>query len=511
MTATFTVDKKKIFRNTLLLYIRMAFVLLAGFCIVRLLLKELGVIDYGIYNTIFGLISLFIFFRSAMAVTVQRFLCHEIGQSQVENARRVFEVSIFLFLAIALILLIFAETAGLWFVHSKINIPPDRLSAALIIYQISIFAVLLKLLQIPFIAVITSHENMKVFSRISILECFLHLTAVFCLNFISGDKLIYFAALYACTDLLILTCYAAYCCRKYEECSLKLRIDFATLKSIFSHFGWNVFGSAANISKQQGLNLLLNLFCGVILNATWGIASQVGNAANQFVSNFQQAFNPQILKSYTNPDKKPFLDLLQNASKYSFLLIWLVTLPILLQTEFLLKLWLNNKLPEDVVLFTQWTLVFILFDALCGPMWVAIQATGNIRRYQIQISCLIGMTFVLSLLALKFGAPAYSVAVINAGINALTLIYRLYYMRREINFPVYQYCTGTLLPLGIIAAVTLTGGMYLKHFFTAGLCSLIVYVAVITLLNAVIIFLLGLTRPERSALFTYIRRKCANA
>lgn len=511
MAETFQIDKKKIFKNTLLLYIRMACMLLVGFYLIRLLLNELGVTDFGIYNTVFGLAGIFVFFRGAMSVTVQRFLCHEIGKSQTENAGTVFGASIFLFLVFAVFVLIAAETVGLWFVVYKLNIPSDRASAAMIAYQFSVFMMLFKLLQIPYIAVITSYENMSVYSWFSIFEYLFYLLSVFAIKFVTGDKLVYYTAFYAASDLIILIFYAAYCYKKYEVCQWKICIEKNVIKSIFSFFSWNLFGAVANISKQQGLNVLLNIFCGVVYNATWGIATQVGNAVNQFITSFQQAFNPQILKSYTNPDKKPFLDLLQKTSKYSFMLIWLVALPVLLQTEFLLKLWLGAKLPDEAVIFTQWVIIFFLFDAICGPMWVAVQATGNIRKYQVQVSCLIGMSFVFSLLALKLGAQPYSVAVINAGVNGLTLIYRLFYLRREIHFRVIQYCIKALLPICLVSAVTMLCGSYLKKICSDSWQSAITYLALITVINMIVIFLMGLSRQERNSFNAYLKRRFFHA
>ncbi len=507
MAETFQIDKKKIFKNTLLLYIRMACMLLVGFYLIRLLLNELGVTDFGIYNTVFGLAGIFVFFRGAMSVTVQRFLCHEIGKSQTENAGTVFGASIFLFLAVALLVLIAAETVGLWFVVYKLNIPSDRASAAMIAYQISVFMMLFKLLQIPYIAVITSYENMSVYSWFSIFEYLFYLLSVFAIKFVTGDKLVYYTAFYAASDLIILIFYAVYCYKKYEVCQWKICIEKSVIKSIFSFFSWNLFGAVANISKQQGLNVLLNIFCGVVYNATWGIATQVGNAASQFVTSFQQAFNPQILKSYSNPDKKAFLELLQSCSKYSFMLIWLVVLPLLLQTEFLLKLWLGDSLPEGTVIFTRWMLIYILFDAIVGPLWVAVSATGKIKLYQIQISCLIFSSFVFSFIALKLGAPAYSVMVINTAMNASSLLYRLFYLHREIQLHIRRFFLKALLPMSIVAAISSGCGIATQSFAGNKWYTVISYLLILSLVNALIMLFIVLSKKERYNLKTYIKGK----
>ena len=501
------IDKKRIAKNTLILYIRMIFMMLVGFYTVRLLLNALGVEDYGLYNVIFGLVTAFSFFSGAMQSTVQRFLCHEIGEGKTEGAKQVFGVSVFLFLLVALLVMIFAETAGIWFVYNKMTIPAGKQGTALTVYHISIFMVVFKLLQIPYTSAVTSHENMSTFSWFCIADSLLHLLSVLALKFILSKRLICFVSLYTVSNLIILLFYILYCYEKYEICRTGFKLNRSYLKSMTSFFSWSLLGATANILKQQGLNLLLNLFYGVVLNATWGIATQVGNAVNQLVASFQQAFNPQILKSYNTAEKKDFFELLQNCSKYSFLLIWVVALPLLLQTEFFLTLWLGKKLPEDAVIMTQLVIIYMIFDAICGPLWIVIQATGNIKRYQIEISCLIGSTFVFSLFALKSGAPAYSVALINTTINSTTLLYRLFYLRKMIHFPVYSYCVNTLLPIILAGGSSLLAGilrasMSGTHWYTRAL-----YLCIISIINLLIIFSLALKSSEKKSLKSYLKTK----
>lgn len=501
------IDKKRIAKNTLILYIRMLFLMLVGFYTVRLLLASLGVEDYGLYNIIFGLVTTFSFFSGAMHSTVQRFLCDELGRGNSAGARLVFGVSVFLFLLVALAVFLLAETVGLWFVHNKMTIPAGRMETALTVYQISIFMVILKLLQIPYISAITSHENMGVYSWMCIADSFLHLVSVLILKFILADKLICFVSFYTASNFLILGLFAVYCYRKYDICRIGLKPEKEYLKSMTAFFSWNLFGAVGSILKQQGLNLLLNVFFGVVLNATWGIANQVGNAVNQLVASFQQAFNPQILKSYDNADKKAFFELLQSCSKYSFMLIWLVSFPVLLQTEFLLKLWLGNKLPEGAVVFTQLMIVYMLFEALSGPMWVAVQASGSIKRYQIEISCLLGSAFLFSFIALKSGFPAVCVPVINAAVNMGALVYRLFYLQRRIDFSAVQYCRKTIVPAAAVAALSCAVGFFSKLFAADVWYAVILHLFTVCILNLLISIVCGLSSNEKKAFRAFVLKR----
>lgn len=501
------IDKKRMAKNTLLLYARMFLLLLLGFYNVRLLLRFLGIEDYGLYNVIFGLVTAFSFFSGAMQSTVQRYLCYELGRGESGNPSKVFSVSLVLFAFLSIAVLLFAETAGLWFVHNKLNIPNGKMTLVQIIYQFSILMVIFRILQLPYSAAVTSHENMRIFALFSIVDAVLHLISIVALAFIRESRLIYFVGFYTFSSFVILLCYIIYCRKKYDICRVWLHIDRKYLKEMSSFFSWSIFGAVSNMAKSQGVNLLLNIFYGVILNATWGIATQVSGVVSQFYGNFQQAFNPQILKSYNASDRKTFFDLLQSCSKYSFLLIWLVALPILLQTEFLLKLWLGNNLPESSVIFTRLMIITVVFDAICSPLWIAVQATGNIRRYQIEISLLICSTFVFSLIALKMGAPAYFVALINAIVNFSTLLYRLVYLRKNIGFTVLAYIKRALIPMAITALVSCMIGVCLKYCFHTNCFWTIAYLGIISIINAMIIIFCGLSGGDRNSLFVYFKHK----
>ena len=450
-----SVDNSRIAKNTVYLYIRMIFVLGANFFAVRVLLEALGVEDYGLFNLIVGFVTLFTLLNGAMQSTVQRFLCFELGKETGGDTKAVFAVCLLLFAALAGLILVASETVGLWFVNCKLNIPPGRERSAAIVYQLSILVMLAKTMQIPFTALIVSYERMGVFAKISIVEAVLTLGAALALKFLSGDLLIWYTSLYTLATLVVVAVYAGFCRVHFAEARFPRRIERGRIGAISSFFSWSIFGAVANMLKQQGLNVLLNIFFGVAFNATWAVANKVGMAANQLVSNFQQAFNPQIVKSWAVEDKRPFFDLLIRTSLISFLLIWVLALPLLIFPEFFLGIWLKGELPPQLPIFVQLTVVWLVIEAIAGPLWMAVQATGRIAKYQVQISIIFALAFVIGWLCFIMGCPAWGIMAVNALVSFVGLIYRLIYLRHFIGLPLVSFCSRCFLPVACVVTVSL--------------------------------------------------------
>lgn len=459
------IDNARIAKNTVYLYIRMIFVLGANFFAVRVLLEALGVDDYGLFNLIVGFVTLFTLLNGAMQSTVQRFLCFELGKENGGDTKAVFAVCLLLFAALAGVILFASETVGLWFVNHKLNIPASRSHSAAVVYQLSILIMLAKTMQIPFTALIVSYERMNVFAKISIVEAVLTLGAALALEFLAGDLLIWYTSLYTAATLIVVAVYAGFCRVNFAEARFPRQIERGRIKAIGAFFSWSIFGAVANMLKQQGLNVLLNLFFGVAFNATLAVANKIGMAVNQLVNNFQQAFNPQIVKSWAADDKRPFFDLLCRSSFISFCLIWLCALPLLVFPDFFLGIWLKGELPPQLTLFIQLTIVYLVFDALSGPLWMAVQATGRIAAYQVQVSLLIGSAFFISWIAFRCGAQAWTMLAINAAVNALCLAYRIAYLHVRIKFPAVRFSIFTVVPSVAIAMVSYWGLMLLKGVF----------------------------------------------
>lgn len=506
MTAMFAVDKKKILKNTLYLYIRMLVMVGLNFYTVRLLLACLGVDDFGLYNLLFGFVTIFSLLNGALMNMTQRYICYELGRNKIKNAQKNFTISLLLFCAGILIFTVLAETVGLWFFYNKLQIPADRFDAAKIVYQVSILCFIGKILQSPFMAIITAYEKMSVFARISILETVFLFVFVCILPMIPTDKLILFSALYALTALLICAAYAAYSFKYLAACRVTFHFSIKRVGAMAAYFSWNILGAAANISRNQGLNVLLNVFFSVTINASWAISQKIGAAVNQIVGNFQLAFNPQILKSYTLPDKKGFYDLLISTSRYSFLILWLIVLPLVLETEIFMKLWLGNTLPPYSVLFTRITIVVVLVHAISGPLWTAAMADGKVAQYQFCISCLTASSFFLSWILLAFGLPAYWVPVSMGIADVVCLIYRLIYLKYRFGLPFWGYMRFAMLPmLGVTLFSTAIAILLQRQIFGNGIFAKVGLLFATECFSCITIVFLGLRRMEQKKLFAKIQ------
>lgn len=506
MADSFKVDKKKILKNTLYLYFRMVLTVCINFYVIRLLLVCLGVEDYGLYNLLFGFVTIFALLNNALSSMTQRYICYELGRNKLENARKNFTISCILFGAGLIIFILLAETIGLWFVCNKLQIPEARFDAAKITYQMSILCFAGRIVQTPFIAIITAYERMSVFAMISIFEMLGLLVFVLCLEHLPGDKLILFTIYYTLIVFLISGFYTWYCFRNLPVCRIVLNFTRKRIGVMSSFFSWSILGASANLTRNQGLNILLNVFFSVTMNASWAISQKIGAAVNQIVGNFQLAFNPQILKSYTLPDKKEFYDLLISTSRYSFLILWLIALPLVLETEFFLDLWLGNTLPPYSVLFTRITIVVVLVHAISGPLWTAAMADGKVAQYQFCISCLIASSFFLSWILLAFGLPAYWVPVSMVIADVVCLMYRLIYLKYRFGLPFWGYMRFAMFPmLGVTLFSTAIAILLQCQIFGNGLIAKVGLLFATEIFSCIAIVFLGLRKMEQKKLFAKIQ------
>lgn len=498
-------DNKRIAKNTLLLYFRMILIMAVTLYTSRVVLDALGVEDFGIYNIVGGVVVLFSFLNSAMASATQRFLNYELGRGDIHEVQRVFSMSMTAHLSIAALVLVLAETVGLWFVWNYIKVPPGRETAAIWCYQFSVLTSCIQIVRIPYNACIIAYERMSFYAYISILEVVLRLLVVFPLLLDGFDRLVLYSLLMSVVALLVLYLYKSVCNRRFPVSRYRFFWDSSLYKKLMSFSGWSLFGGVANVGAQQGLGIVLNVFFGVAVNAAMGIANQVSQAVYSFVSNFQTAFNPQIIKSYAAGDRAHFEKLMFYGSKYSYFLLFLLSLPVLLNCDFLLSVWLK-EVPPHAAAFSELIILFLLLDALSAPLWIAVQAMGNIRNYQLLISSIILLSLPLGYVALKLGMPPESVLVVRVVVNAGALAARIVYLYRRISFPAGRYLKEVVLSVLLVTACSVPLPLWLGSIAGSWIGLLLTGFASLLLVPAAI-YVFGLRREERSYFLRLVHEK----
>lgn len=472
----------------------------------RIVLIQLGVVDYGVYSVVGGIVVLLGFFNSAMSSATQRYLAFDIGSGDFSKIRKTFGATLTIHIGIALIVFILAEVIGLWYINNRMVFPSNRLYAVNIVYQFSIFTFLLNIIQVPYNALVIAREQMKVYAYISILEVILKLAAVFLLVYLGGDKLIIYAAITFVVALLICIVFQLYCRIIFKESKYFFEYDKKYYKELISYSGWNLFGNIAGAARGQGNNLVLNLFFGTVINATYGITMQVQSAVQMFVTNFQLAVNPQIIKQFAQGNFEQSKLLINTSSKFSFFLTLLIVAPIILNVDYVLYLWLGTPPNYSNTLVTL-CLITILIDSISGPLMTGIQATGKIKMYQIVVGTLVFLNLPLSYLFLKYSKfdSASVVFYIWIGVSFLSLFFRLYYLKIAINFSVWYFIKEVLLRIILVVIITIVLSITLKNnyifnTFVEFVISTLIYVIAI----AFLIFSLGFNTKERNFMMNVI-------
>lgn len=451
-------NTKGIAKNTIFLYIRSIVVMAVGIYTSRVVLQTLGVEDYGVYNVIGGFVSMFSILSASLVNASQRFISFEMGKDNPQM-NRIFSGTISIHLLLALIVLVIFESFGLWFLNTQLNISADRMNAANWVFQCSVLTFCINLISVPYNASIVAHEKMNVFAYISIYEAFAKLGIVYLLYVTGYDKLIVYAILMLVIAVSLRLLYGSYCSRHFEECKFHFVFDMPLFKEMIGFIGWNFLGSTAGILNTQGINILINIFFGVTLNAARGLADQVNNAINAFVNNFMTALNPQITKSYAAGDYTYMNILLIRGAKYATILYWFFSLVFFVEADFLLDVWLV-EVPSYAPLFLRLVIVFSIFQSLSYTLYIGMLATGKIKKYQLAMSSLYFGTFVLCYVFFKCGlGPEFG--YISAIIAVfLGMFARLYLLRSIIpSFVVKDYVKGTIVKSGIVVLVSTFGAL----------------------------------------------------
>lgn len=450
-------NTKRIAKNTLMLYVRMLFGMLVSLYTSRVVLQALGVEDYGIYNVVGGVVAMFSMISNSLSSSVSRFLTFELGKGNLEGLKRVFSTSLSIHVALVLVIVLLSETLGLWFLNTHMTIPENRLYAANWVFQASVLTFVINLLSVPFSASIVSHERMSAFAYIGILDIMLRLLIVLFIAY-SGwnfDRLIIYSLLLVGVVCIMQAIYWNYCTRNFEECKFGLSFDVNYWKEMSSFAGWNFIGCTAGLLKDQGVNILLNLFIGPIINAARGIANTVNNVLASFSGNFMTALNPQITKSYAAGDYDYMFSLVERGSRFSYYILLLFALPMLFETEFVLTLWLKHY-PEHTVNFVRLILIVSMCDILSNTLINLQVATGKIRNYQLVVGGMLLMNFPLSYFCLKMGLSPESTLIVALIVAVCCLFLRLFFLRKMVGLSMKRYLCkvcGNVLLVTLVATI----------------------------------------------------------
>ena len=495
---------KNIAKNTVFLYFRMLLVMGVSLYASRIVLQELGVSDFGIYSVVGGFIALFSFLNTAMSAATQRYLTFALGKNDRTAVQKAFSATLSIHFGIAILILILAETLGLWYINNKLVFPEERLIAVNVVYQFSIAASLLSIIQVPYNSLLIAHERMSIYAYVGIAEAILKLLIVFMLVYFGADKLITYAILTFIVALGIRLYYQWYCRRNFSESKYYFQWDKAYYKELIVYSGWNLFGNLAVVVKGQGSNLLLNFFYGTTVNAAYGIMGTVNGAVSSFISNFQVATNPQIIKSYASGDHKAVENLMNQATKFTYYLSFLLIAPILLNTEFILKLWLINP-PVHAADFTRIILLCSLVDVLSKSIMTGITATGKIKTYHVVIGSFNLLIIPISYIMYKTGYinnPS-SIIYIWLCFSILSFFIRLWFVQNLMEYNIKLFFTKVLLP---VISITLFGaclGLSIQYLLPKiNLQVFVTETIALILILLITIFMFGMSSSERKMVWS---------
>lgn len=503
---SYTPDNKRMLKNTILLYTRMALMMGISLFTSRVILQTLGVEDYGIYDVVGGVVILFSFINDGMTTSTLRFLTFELGMGNKQKLHEVFITSLHIHLLISLLIFVLSETVGLWYLMNEMVIPAERMTAAHWCYQISIFTVVVNIMSYPYNAAIIAHEKMSAFAYISILDAVLKLLLVYLLLVFSMDRLILYAILFAGEKLLLRSVYNLYCTHYFEECRYKRIYNKPLFKEMLFFAGWNMLGNLAYVASAQGLNLLLNKFFGPVANAARAISVQVQSAVSQFAGNFQMAINPQITKTYATGQMEKTHKLIYRSNRLTFFLLLILCLPLIVETPAILSLWLKD-VPEYTVPFVRLLLITLMVQQSANPLATAVAATGNVWKCEFIIGMLMLFIVPIAYFVLKMGGQPWSVYAVHLCIAVLAFYVRLRIVMPMIGLKINEYLSHVLLRcmLVLLPSIAVPYAMEQLRYDSIGFSILNIGLTMIA--TVALSFLVGLEPQERKIAISKIITK----
>lgn len=495
---------KRIAKNTVYMYVRMFITMIIGLYTSRVVLASLGFEDYGLYNVVGGIIAMFGFLNGAMTNTTSRYITFYLGKKDVKRLQEVFSTTFYIHALIAIIIVFLGETVGLWYVYNKLVIPDGRFDAAIWLYQFTIITAAANIISVPFNASVIAHEKMSTFAIIAVVDSVLKLSIALSISHASFDKLVYYGLMILIIQLMNNLIFWVYSTRKFEGISIKRVFDRPLFKEMFGFTGWNLFGNFSYVFFTQGLNLILNYFCGTAVNAARGIAVQVDGIVRQFANNVQTAINPQIIKSYAQSDKERFFSLIFASSRYCFYLLLLLALPIILEAEFLLTLWLG-EFPNHTINFIRITLVTVTLEALVTPMFMANLASGKVKSYQMVLSIISLLFIPITYLAIKITKIPEIVFVCTLIMTIIEIIARVFIVHNQVGLPRRLYLQRVLSNVVIVAisASILPALVHMK--MAVGVLRFLIVGTVCVLSVGLVVYFIGINKQEREYINNFLK------
>lgn len=494
-----SVNNKRIAKNTAMLYVRTLVVMLITLYTSRVVLKVLGVEDYGIYQVVGGLVAMFAILSNALSSAISRFITYEIGKGDKERLRLIFSSSKIIQVVLSVVVIIIAEIIGVWFLFNKMQIPEGREMAAFWVLQCALVIFCFNLISVPYNACIIAHENMTTFAYIGIFDALAKLGICYLIAQSPFDRLIYYAVLLALVSILNYIIYVIYCRRHFEESRSRFRFDKGIFKDMAGFAGWSFFSNSAALFNSQGVNMLINVFFGVTANAARGLANQVEQAVLHFVNNFTVAINPQITKSYANNEMDAMYLLVCRGAKFSFIAMLFFAIPIMAETETILNLWLTT-VPPNTIIFVRLSLILGMLDCLGKSSYTACLATGRLKWYAIIITSIAVLEFPLTWLSFAFGYSVVSAYYIYIFVKAGVLIARLYLMKSMLGFQPMVFVRQVylrIIPVTILSCIPI---LFVLNVWEASFVRLILSVVIGLISVSFFAFSLGLSNNERKAI-----------
>lgn len=492
--------KTTIAKNTTLLYIRTALIMIVSLYTSRVILQALGVEDYGIYTAIGGIIAFLSMVTGPIDAAISRFLTFELGRGDKDRLRRYFSMGLTTMIIFAVLSVAILETVGIWFLNNKMVIDGSRVEAANWVLHLSIAAFVVNLISAPYRAAIIAHEKMALFAYMGILDAVLKLAVAFILLASPIDKLILYAVLLLAVSVLVRFIYTIICNRKFEECrTVKIGLDRELFKGLFSFAGWNVFGAMASFCRGQGVNILFNLFGGPVINAAYGIANQVNSAVTSFVNNFTTALNPSIIKSYAASEKQYMMSLIYQGARFSYFLVLLLAMPLILEAEYVTQLWLGQT-PDYSVNFIQLMLIYSLIESLSKTIMAGVHASGKIRTYQIVIGLFQVIILPVAYILLRMGYSPIAVLVAMVVVDIIAVFARMLMAKHIFDLSIRAYLCEVIFKTMVVTIVGLIGPLMLRIYLEQTLVRFFIVVTSSILTTSLSVLYVGCTKREREAI-----------